>query len=163
MALSKKMEEAMNDQINAEFFSAYLYQSMSSWLDSVDLPGMAKWMSVQAKEEMEHGMLFYNHVLERGGRVILKAIEAPKAEWESPLDAFTEALEHERYISRRIDDLTNLAMEEKDHASRIMLNDLVTEQVEEEDNAVRNVAKLKMLKGSARALYMLDRELGNRE
>ena len=162
MALKEKMEKAINDQINAELFSSYLYKSMASWLESQDLPGMANWMDIQAKEEMDHAMKFYDYVIERGGRVIFQAIEAPQSSWESPLEAFKAALDHEIYISSRIDDLMDMALEEKDHATRIMLNWFVEEQVEEEDNASDNVSKLDMLKDSKRGMYMLDREFASR-
>ncbi|SMG32621.1 ferritin [Dethiosulfovibrio salsuginis] len=162
MALRDKMEKAINDQINAELFSSYLYKSMASWFESQDLPGMANWMNIQAKEEMDHAMKFYDYVIERGGRVIFQAIEAPQSNWESPLDAFKAAYDHEVYISRRIDDLMDMALEEKDHATRIMLNWFVEEQVEEEDNASTNVAKVEMLKDSKRGMYMLDKEFASR-
>ncbi|NCC95828.1 MAG: ferritin [Synergistales bacterium] len=162
MALKEKMEKAINDQINAELFSSYLYKSMASWFESQDLPGMANWMDIQAKEEMDHAMKFYDYVVERGGRVIFQAIEAPQSSWESPLEAFKAALDHEIYISRRIDDLMDMALEEKDHATRIMLNWFVEEQVEEEDNASNNVSKVDMLKDSKRGMYMLDREFASR-
>ncbi len=162
MALKEKMEKAINDQINAELFSSYLYKSMASWFESQDLPGMANWMDIQAKEEMDHAMKFYDYVIERGGRVIFQAIEAPQSSWDSPLEAFKAALDHEIYISRRIDDLMDMSLEEKDHATRIMLNWFVEEQVEEEDNASDNVAKVDMLKDSKRGMYMLDREFASR-
>ncbi len=162
MAFKEKMEKAINDQINAELFSSYLYKSMASWFESQDLPGMANWMDIQAKEEMDHAMKFYDYVIERGGRVIFQAIEAPQSSWESPLEAFKATLDHEIYISRRIDDLMDMALEEKDHATRIMLNWFVEEQVEEEDNASNNVSKVDMLKDSKRGMYMLDREFASR-
>lgn len=162
MALKEKMQKAINDQINAELFSSYLYKSMASWLESQNLPGMANWMNIQAKEEMDHAMKFYDYVIERGGRVIFQAIEAPQSSWDSPLEVFKATLDHEVYISRRIDDLMDMAWEEKDHATRIMLNWFVEEQVEEEDNASVNVSKLDMLKDSKRGMYMLDKEFAAR-
>ena len=162
MALREKVEKAINDQINAELFSSYLYKSMASWFESQNLPGMANWMNIQAREEMDHAMKFYDYVIERGGRAIFQAIEAPQSEWESPLDAFKASFEHEQYISRRIDDLMDMALEERDHATRIMLNWFVEEQVEEEDNASTNVAKVEMLKDSKRGMYMLDKEFAAR-
>lgn len=162
MAFKEKIEKAINDQINAELFSSYLYKSMASWFESQNLSGMANWMNIQAQEEMDHSMKFYDYVIERGGRVVLQAIEAPQSSWESPLEAFKDALDHEKYISRRIDDLMDMALEEKDHATRIMLNWFVEEQVEEEDNASANVAKVEMLKDSKRGTYMLDKEFAAR-
>jgi ferritin len=162
VAFTEKMQKAMNDQINAEMFSAYLYQSMAAWLESTDMPGMAHWMEVQAKEEMEHAFKFYRYVMERGGNVTLQAIEAPQSEWDSPVSVFSDALDHEKYISKRIDDLMDMAISEKDHASRIMLNWFVEEQVEEEDNASTNLAKIRHLEGSKRGMYMLDKEFGSR-
>ncbi len=162
MALKDKMEKAINDQIKAELFSAYLYKSMASWFESEDFPGMANWMNIQSKEEMDHAMKFYDYVVERGGRVVFQAIEAPQSSWKSPLEAFEAALDHEKYISGRIDDLMDMSIEEKDHATRIMLNWFVEEQVEEEDNASRNVSRVRMLQDSKRGMYMLDREFADR-
>lgn len=161
--ISKKIEDALNDQINAELYSAYIYLSMSSWLDSMNLKGMSHWMSIQAKEEVEHAMKFAAYVMERGGRVLYKAVEEPETQWTSPLDVFKVAYEHEKYITRRINDLMDLAVAEKDYASQALLQWFVSEQVEEEANADEIVAKLGMIGEGKHGLLMVDRELGGRE
>jgi len=160
--LSKKMEKALNEQLNAELYSAYLYLSMAAWFESQNLPGFAAWMRVQHREETGHGMKFFGFVIERRGRVALKAIEAPARDWKSSLAAFEAALDHERYITGRIGELVDLAIEEKDHATNAFLQWFVNEQVEEEASVDSIVQKLKMAEKSAGALLMLDHELGKR-
>ncbi len=160
--LSERMEKALNDQVNAELYSAYLYLSMSSYFDSIDLQGCALWMKAQTQEEMVHAMKIYDYVLERGGRMVLKAIEAPKSSWDSPLAVFEDAYEHEKYVTSLINNLVNLAIEEKDHATQIFLQWFVSEQVEEEASASAVVQKLK-LAGEGGGLFMVDRELGQRQ
>jgi ferritin len=160
--ISKKMQDAVNDQINAELYSSYLYLSMAAYFEEKNLRGMATWMTIQALEEKDHAMKFYNYIVERGGRVKLQAIAEPPFEWKSCLDVFKAALDHERYVTRRINDLTELAMEEKDHASQIFLQWFVTEQVEEEANAEEIINKLEFLSESKHGVYMLDKELGAR-
>ncbi len=160
--LSEKMEKALNKQINAELYSAYLYLSMSSYFESIDLEGCANWMKAQTQEEMIHAMKIYDYVIERGGRVILDKIEAPKAEWDSALAVFEHAYEHEQLVTSLINDLMNLAIEEKDHATQIFLQWFVSEQVEEEASASAVVQKLK-LAGDGGGLFMVDRELGQRQ
>jgi ferritin len=160
--ISKKMQDAVNDQINAELYSSYLYLSMAAYFEEKNLRGMATWMTIQALEEKGHAMKFYNYIVERGGRVKLQAIAEPPFEWNSCLDVFKAALDHERYVTRRINDLTELAMEEKDHASQIFLQWFVTEQVEEEANAEEIINKLEFLSESKHGVYMLDKELGAR-
>ncbi len=160
--LSKKMEKALNDQINAEIFSTYLYLSMAAWFHSRKLSGFGRWMEMQAREEWEHSMKFFHYVDERGGRVVLSAVEAPQSEWESPLEAFKAAYEHEKYITGRIHDLVALAREEKDFATENFLQWFVTEQVEEESSTGRVVDQIEMVADSRQGLFMLDRELGAR-
>jgi len=126
--ISKSVEKALNDQINAEFYSAYLYLSMMAYFESVNLAGFATWMKAQTQEEIMHAMKMYDFVNERGGRVILQAIEAPPAEWDSPLAAFEAAYAHEQIVTGRINDLVNLAIEEKDHATNAFLQWFVNEQ-----------------------------------
>ena len=161
--LNKKIQDAFNDQINAELFSSYLYLSMSAYLEDKSMTGMAHWMKLQAEEELEHAMKFVDFIAERGGRVVYKAIETPQAEWNSPLEIFEAAYEHEQYITKRINDLMELTIPEKDFASQIFLQWFVTEQVEEEANADEIVQKLKMIGDGKNGIYMLDRELGQRE
>jgi ferritin len=160
--LSKKMATELNDQINAEMFSAYLYLQMAAWFESQNLKGMANWMEVQTQEEMVHAMKFFKFIQSRGGEVSLKQIKAPTQTWDSPLAAFEAALKHEQYITGRIHKLMDLAIEKKDHPSRSLLQWFVDEQVEEEENATDNVQNTKMVQDSQQGLYMLDKEMAAR-
>jgi ferritin len=160
--LNAKVEKAINEQILAETYSAYLYLSMAAYFESKGLRGMASWMKCQAQEELTHAMKFFNFVGERGGRVVLGAIEAPPGEWESPLAVFESALGHERKVTALINDLVDLAIAEKDHASRSLLEWFVDEQVEEEATAGGIVDQLKLIGEGGQGLLMLDRELGAR-
>ena len=160
--ISEKIQQAFNDQINAETHSAYLYWSMVAYFESINLTGFASWMRCQAQEEMVHATKFFDFINERGGRVRLTAIEAPATEWDSPLAAFEAAYTHEQYITGRINDLVKLAREENDHAAEIFLQWFVTEQVEEEASADEVVQQLKLMAGAPGGLFMLDRELGPR-
>ncbi|HUW12653.1 MAG TPA: ferritin [Anaerolineae bacterium] len=160
--LDKTMERAINRQIKAEFYSAYLYLAMAAHADAANLPGFAHWMRVQTQEEIEHGMKFYKYVNERGGRVVLEAIDRPPEEFESPLDLFEKTLEHEQHVTALIHELYALAVEQKDYASQVMLQWFIGEQVEEESNATAIVETLKLAGDSGNALIMLDRALGSR-
>ncbi len=160
--LKERVEKALNEQLNAESFSSYLYLSMSSYFESLNMKGCATWMKVQAEEEYEHAKKFYDFILQRGGRVRLKGIEEPQTEWKSPEDAFAESLHHEKYITGRINDLMDIAIEEKDHATKIFLQWFVTEQVEEEDSVGSVLEQIRMVGDTKHGLYMLDRELGQR-
>lgn len=160
--ISKKMEKALNEQVNAEMYSAYLYLSMESFFQSLNLKGFANWMRVQTQEEMMHAMKIYDFVIERGGRMILKAIDGPPTKWESPLSIFKAVLEHEKKVTGLINDLVNLAIEEKDHASNGFLQWFVTEQVEEESSAEDLVQQLQMMENVPGGLFILDRELVQR-
>jgi ferritin len=160
--LSEKMQAAMNEQVNAEFYSAYLYLSMSAYFESQNLAGCANWMRAQALEEQTHAMKFFHHIAERGGRVTLKAIAAPPAEWDSPLTVFEHVLGHEQKVTGLINDLVNLALEEKDHASNLFLQWFVNEQVEEEASATDVLEKVRRVHDAPHGLWMLDRELGQR-
>ncbi|MBN1911889.1 MAG: ferritin [Pirellulales bacterium] len=160
--LNPKIEGAFNAQINAELYSSYLYLSMSAYFESKSLPGMAHWMRLQAQEEAGHAMKMFDFVNERNGRVLLKAVDAPATEWASPLAVFEVVYEHECKVTGLINDLTSLALEEKDHAAGIFLQWFVTEQVEEEANALAIVDKLKLVGDQGVPLYMLDKELGQR-
>lgn len=160
--LSEKMEAALNGQINAELYSSYLYLAMSSYLESVNLPGMASWMKMQTQEEIFHGMKMYAYVNERGGRVILQAIDQPPADWQSPLAVFENVYEHEQKVTALINDLVNLALDERDHATNIFLQWFVAEQVEEESSASGLVHKLEMVGKDASSLFSMDQELGQR-
>ena len=160
--LSKKMEKALNNQINAELYSAYLYLAMAADFESKNLKGCATWMRVQNQEETVHAMKLYDYVAEKGGRVTLRAIEEPPAKWKTPLEAFEAAYAHEQKVTALINGLVDTAIQERDHATNIMLQWFVTEQVEEEASADDIVQKLKLMAGAPGGLFMLDRELGQR-
>jgi len=162
MAISKIMEKEFNKQINAELYSSYLYLSMAANFESTNLKGLATWMKVQAKEEMTHVMKMYDFVFDRGGKVLLDTIKKPKASWKTPLDAFKEALAHEKYITNLINNLVELTKKEKDNASFSFLQWFVNEQVEEEATAEEIVQRLSMIKGVGGGIYWIDRELGMR-
>jgi len=160
--ISKRLEEAINAQINAEMWSAYLYLSMSAYCHDQGYSGMANWFFIQFKEEQDHAQIFYNYLLSRGGRVWLKAIDAVETEWESPLAAFEATYKHEQHVTFLINSLMQIAVEEKDFAAQSRLQWFIDEQVEEEENAVDLINKLKMLNGDGHGLYVLDRELAAR-
>ena len=160
--LNNDMEKALNAQVNAEMYSAYLYLSMSAYFQSKSLGGFASWMRVQAQEEMVHAMKLYDFINERGGRVILEPIEAPPTEWDSPLATSVAVYEHEQKVTGLINELVELALEKHDHATNIFLQWFVSEQVEEEDSANDVVEKIKLMGDARGGLFMLDRELGQR-
>lgn len=160
--LSEKVEKALNAQINAEFWSAYLYLSMSADAMQKGYKGIANWFSIQFQEEQAHAQIFVNYVLSRGGKVTLAPIAAVKTEWASSLEMFQDTLQHEQTVTSLIDELCHIAMAEKDFATSNMLNWFVTEQVEEEDNARTIIDQLKMVEGNSVGLYMIDKELAAR-
>ena len=160
--LTKKMEKALNEQIKWELYSGYLYLSMSAWCSERGLAGFANWMRIQAQEELSHAMRFFDYVTERGGRAVLAAIDAPPASWKSPLEVMEHTLEHEQLVTRRINDLVDVAKSEKDHATDIMLQWFVSEQVEEEDSVGEALAKVRLIGKDGGGLYMLDKELSAR-
>jgi ferritin len=161
--MKESLQEALNKQMNREFYSSYLYLAMSAYFGSIALCGFAKWMGIQAKEEWGHGMKFYEYLGERGAAIKLTAIDAPPMKWESPLKAFEEAYKHEQKVTAWIGDLVNLAIKEQDHATNNMLQWFVKEQVEEELNTSTIVAQLQMLGTDGPALLMFDHGLGKRE
>lgn len=160
--ISARMEKALNDQINAEMYSAYLYLSMSSYYQSLNLPGFANWMHVQTQEEWVHVTKFYNYVIDRGGRVKMQTIQGPPTDWKSPSEPFEDAYKHEQKVTGLINDLKNLAIEEKDHATNTFLDWFVTEQVEEEASADAVVRQLKLIGGEGNGLFMIDQKLAAR-
>jgi len=160
--LKKKILKTLNDQINAEMFSSYLYLSMESYFQSISLKGFAAWMRVQAQEEMMHAMKFYDFVNERGGKVTLEAIAKPETTWATPLAAFEAVLKHEEHVTSLINNLVDLAISEKDHASNNFLQWFVAEQVEEEASVTEVVEKLKLIQDNPSGLFMVDAELGKR-
>ena len=160
--LSKKMQDALNKQVNAELYSAYFYLSMSAYYESVNLPGFANWMRVQYQEETFHAMKIYDYINARGGRAILTAIEKPPTDWKSPIAPFEDTYKHEQKVTALINDLVNLAIEERDHATNSVLQWFVTEQVEEEKIASGILEQIKLLKDAPNGMFMIDRELGQR-
>ena len=160
--LNAKVHKAMNEQINAELYSAYLYMSMMAHFEAKTLLGFATWLRVQSMEETLHAFKFYDYIIERGGQATLKAIAGPPTEWATPLAAFQEVLKHEEKVTGLINKIMDIALEAKDHASSSFLQWYVDEQVEEEASAAQIVAKLKLIGDSPQALLMLDAELGAR-
>ena len=158
----KKIEQALNSQINAELYSSYLYLSMKAYFESINLPGFANWMKVQVQEELMHAMKFFDFVNECRGRVTLKAIEQPPAEWKSPLNVFEETLKHEQKVTGLINNIMNIAIEEKNHATSNFLQWFVNEQVEEEASADKILQELKLLGSKSAGLFIMDKELGAR-
>ncbi|MBE0598611.1 MAG: ferritin [Desulfuromonadales bacterium] len=160
--ISQKLQDALNEQMKNEFFSAYLYMAMAGYFQAEDLPGMANWMRVQALEEMTHGEKFFAFICDAAGRTDLRPIEGPKNDFESPLQAFEYSLQHEKFVTDRIGKLMDLAREEGHHAAQIMLQWFVTEQVEEESSFSLIIRKLRRVEGDGRGLLMVDQELGQR-
>ncbi len=161
--LSKKVQKALNEQLNAELYSAYLYLSMNAFFKTVNLDGFANWMSAQAQEELTHAMKFYEFINQRGGRVVLTEIEAPPTEWDSFRTVFEETLKHEQKVTTLINALVETALEERDHATNIFLQWFVTEQIEEEENVGNVLEQLKLIGEDKGALFMMDRELSKRK
>jgi ferritin len=160
--LDKKMEKAINKQINAELYSSYLYLSMAAYCESKGLPGFANWFRVQTQEELVHAMKLFDYVNERSGRVTLDAIEAPPSQWKSPLDVFTATLKHEQKVTALIGGLVDLARKIPDHPTESILQWFVTEQVEEESSAEKIRAKVELVGDKGHGIYMIDRELATR-
>ena len=160
--LSKKVEEALNAQINAEMWSAYLYLSMASFCHANGKPGMGKWFEVQFKEEQDHAMIFFKYVISRGGKVKLEAIKPVPTEWDSVLKVFEGTLAHEQKVTSLINDLCALATQENDYATQSMLKWYIDEQVEEEKTVQDTIDNLRLIKDNGFGLYMLDKELGAR-
>jgi ferritin len=161
--ISVSMQNAINEQIKNEMFSAYLYLSMAAHFEAENLPGFANWMKVQSKEEVEHAMKFFEYVYDRGGRVTLKAIDQPQTTFEAPLDIFKQVLEHERKVTAMIHKLYELALKENDYPSQVMLQWFIKEQVEEEKNGETIIEQLKMVGDSSAALMMADRQFAARK
>jgi ferritin len=160
--MNKKVEDAINKQINAEIYSAYLYLAMAAYFDGEGLEGFSNWMKIQAQEEMTHAMKFYRYVFERGGKVVMDAIEKPNGEYGSSLEVFEEVLKHEQLVTSLINGLYELAVDEKDYAFQSMLKWFIDEQVEEEGNAQQIIDQVKLAGEKGPGLFMLDKELGAR-
>ena len=159
---SSKVEQALNKQLNAEFYSSYLYLSMSAYFESHDLQGFAKWFRIQADEEYSHAMKIFDYLNHIGGKIALNKIEGPETKWDSFLSVFKDTSEHEKVVTKSINDLVDLSIVEKDHATVNFLQWFVSEQVEEEATAEQNVKKMEMIGESKSGLYMLNREFGSR-
>lgn len=160
--LTPKIQDALNAQINAELWSAYLYLSMAMNFEAKGRSGIANWFKIQFQEEQAHAQVFINYVNQRDGRVVLKAIDAVPTEWDTPLDAFKDTLAHEQKVTALINSLYTLAEEEHDYATRDRLNWFVSEQVEEEDNCRTLIDKFSLIGDNGMGIYMLDQELGAR-
>ena len=161
--ISTSMQKSLNEQINKELYSAYLYLSMSAWFENQNLPGFAKWMHMQAEEEYEHAMKFFGHIADRGGKVELKTIAGPQVDWKSNLEVVEQVLEHEQFVTASINSLYDQALSEKDYPAQVMLQWFIDEQVEEEKNASELVHLVSALGKNETGLVMLDQRLAQRE
>ncbi len=161
--INGKVKEILNEQINKEFYSAYLYLSMEAYLSDVGLYGFSKWMEIQAREEIDHGMILLNYILKRKAKVELKVLNAPEISFGGVEDIFNKAYEHERSITRAIDSIAGLTENECDLATRNFIDWYLKEQIEEEDNVLKIISKLKAFGSDKASLYLLDKELGQRE
>ncbi|HMQ68126.1 MAG TPA: ferritin [Ignavibacteria bacterium] len=157
--LTKKLQDALNDQINREFFAEYLYLSMSAYLESIEMEGFANYFNVQAQEEHFHAMKMFNFVHDKGGRVILKSLKEPKSKYSSVVDVIEESLKHEKYVTKSINELMDTAISENDHSVKSFLQWYIDEQVEEEATISKLLAKLKLIKGEGLGLLTLDSQL----
>jgi ferritin len=160
--LNQRLSTAINQQINGEFSSAYLYLAMAAHFENQDLQGFAKWMRIQAQEEASHALIFFNYLTDRDGLPVLTQLEVPPAEFGSPQEVFKKVKEHERKVSASIDGLADLATAEKDHATRALLDWFVTEQVEEQATSSAIHARLKLVNGDPTGILAMDKELGAR-
>jgi ferritin len=163
MEIKDRLTKAINKQINAEFYSSYLYLAMAAYFEAKNWLGFGHWMRLQAKEENAHAMKFYDYVLERGGEVGLGDIKATEENWKTPLEVFEAVYEHELKVTALINDLLKLARQETDTATESMLKWFIDEQIEEEAHAKQIVDKLKLIKDSTNGLFMLDHHLGERK
>lgn len=161
--IKQKVQDEINDQIQAEFQSGWQYLAFAAWFENQNLDGFAHWMRLQWKEEQEHAMKFYDHILRRGGEVELKELKKPTVSTESVTEVFEKVLEHERFITKSIHSLFDLAQEEDDYPLQTLLHWFIDEQVEEEENAASILDRLKMIGEDGASLYVLDRELGDRK
>lgn len=160
--MDKSIQTALNEQITAEFFASYLYLAMSAHFTAENYDGFAHWMRAQAEEELQHAMRLYDYLLERGGHVVLGAVDAPPKEFGTPVEIFEAALAHERTVTASIHEIYGLARAKKDFATEIELQWFVTEQVEEEDTAQKAVEQLRRAGGESSAILLLDHQFGQR-
>lgn len=160
--IKKEVLNALNDQINAESYSAYMYLSMAAYFENMGLSGFANWMKIQYQEESAHAIRFFNYVVDRGGKVVLKSIEQVPTEFDGIVDVFEKTLVHENHVTDLINKLMSVASAANDHASQSFLKWFVDEQVEEESNVEKILATLKLINGQGNGIFMMDRELGQR-
>lgn len=160
--ITQKMVDAMNEQIVKELFSSYLYLSMAAYFERIGLPGAAHWMRLQSTEEHEHALKFFDHLSDRGGHIVLGAIETPQNDWKAPMAAFEAVLEHEQFVTKSIHDLYNLALKENDLPAQVMLHWFIEEQVEEEKNATAVIDSMKRIEAHETAVLQLDHQLSKR-
>ena len=160
--LNTTVQDAINEQIKNELYSAYLYLAMAAHFEASNLPGIGKWMRMQSNEEVIHAMKFFDYVNDRGGRVTLKGIDQPQSEWSSPLVAFEQVLEHEQKVTGMINNLYAVATKENDYPTQVLLHWYINEQVEEEKNATTIAEQLRMIGDHPNALLLLDHRLGAR-
>jgi ferritin len=160
--IGKAMQDAINEQINKELYSSYLYLSMAAYYENKNLQGFAKWMRMQESEERVHAMKFYDFLVDRGGQVLLKPIAAPENDWKSSLELFRQVAAHEASVTASINNLFELAVKEKDYPAQVLLQWFITEQVEEEKNAAEIVSQLELVEARGTAVLMLDHRLGKR-
>ena len=161
--ISEKLQDAINEQINKELFSEYLYLSMAAYFESINLSGFAHFMEIQVQEERYHAMKFFKYMNERGGRVVLKPIAGPEVDFENITEVFEKTLKHEQSITKSINELMDLAIKENDHATKSFLNWYIDEQVEEENSMSTILEKLKLINGIGNGILMMDKELSARQ
>jgi len=160
--LTKAVQDAINEQINAELNSAYLYLAMSAYCSAANWTGSARWMRVQSQEELSHAIKLFDYIIDRGGRATLKPLSQPPTDFKSLHAVFQQILEHEQGVTKKIHKLYEMAVKENDYATQVMLQWFITEQVEEEKTVGEILAQLKMIGEQSTALFMLDRHLGTR-
>ena len=160
--MNPKIVKTLNEQINFELYSAYVYMSMSAYLKSLNLPGFAHWMEIQTREELGHALKIYYHLSERGGEVFFDTIKKPPQKWESPMAAFKHAYEHEQIVTSKIENIVDLALTEKDHTTNNQMQWFLNEQIEEEANVLEIYQQLKMANNAPQVLLIMDRELAQR-
>lgn len=160
--IQKEVLDTLNEQINAETYSAYMYLSMSAYFENLGLSGFAHWMKIQYQEESAHMLKFFNYVTERGGKVALKAIDQVPVDFDGVVDVFEKTLTHEIYVTSLINNLIEVSIKAKDHAAQSFLKWFIDEQVEEESNVEKILATLKLINGQGNGIFMMDRELSQR-
>lgn len=161
--INEKVQNVLNSQINKEFYSAYLYLAMSAYFDEIGLFGFSNWTKVQAREEVDHGMILFDYIIERDGQVKLEQIDAPVREFENPLQVFEKILEHEKFVTESINSVAHMSHDECDLATRHFINWYISEQVEEEANARDIIDKLRLFGDDCTSLYLMDKEMSQRQ